>query len=119
MRKCSYIFGFILSLLAMASCTTTQTLPPDRATLRKEISPGDQIDVHKTNGGRLMFTVDKIDQAGLHGEGVNLPYNQIQEVTREKISWWRTGLIALGGAAAAVVAISASKGGGGKSGGGW
>lgn len=104
--------------ISMLACTTMEPLPVNSVQLQKEVRPGDHVSVTRSKGSPLQFDVVRVDKQGLHGSGIHVPYNDIQGVSREETSWWRTGLIALGVVAAGVLIISASKGGGGGGGGG-
>ena len=112
--------ALIAGCVAMIACTTMEKVP--KGNLQRSLHVGDTVEVNKIDGRQLQFNLDRIDKAGLHGEGVNVPFNEIRSVSREETSWWRTGLIALGvvaGGALIAVAASSKKSGGSSGGGGW
>jgi hypothetical protein len=101
--------------LAMLGCTTLQPLSAERTQLAQTLHPNDRVEVVTNGGQHLKFKVEKIDEAGLHGAGQSVAYDDIQSISLQKIDAGRTTLIALG--AAAVAAAVAAGGGGGGSGG--
>jgi hypothetical protein len=94
-----------------------QSMPVDKEKLKTDLSAGDKVEVGRSDGQNLSFSVTSVDEQGIHGSGVHVPFNEIKSVSREEVSWWRTGLIGLG-IAGVVVLLTSSKGGSGGSGGG-
>jgi len=123
LKKIVKYLGLIGAFVAMASCTTMQPLSTDHAQVQKEVQAGDEVNVSRTVGQPIQFKVVKIDDLGLHGAGVDVPYDDIKSVNREEISWWKTGF--LGATVTAVAVLIAStlgkttKSGSAPSGGGW
>jgi hypothetical protein len=101
------------SSLAMLGCMTTQPIPAERAQLSQTLHPIDRVEVVTKSGQTLKFKLEKIDDAGLHGAGQNVAFDDIESISREKIDAGRTTLVALGVAAVAAVAAGGGGGGGG------
>lgn len=114
MKRHAQWFIIVYACFAMLGCMTTQPLSANRTQLSQTLHPNDRVEIVTTGGQRLKFKVEKIDEEGLHGAGQTVAYDDIQSISREKISAGRTTLIALG--IAAVAAVAAGGGGGGGSG---
>ena len=83
-----------------------------RRSCRRTLHPHDRVEVVTRAGQTLKFKVETIDDAGLHGAGQNVAFDDIESISREKIDAGRTSLIALG--VAAVAALAVGGGGGGR-----
>ena len=114
MKRYTHLLVVVCSTFAMLGCMTTQPLTAERAQLSQTLHPNDRVAVVTKGGQTLKFKVEKIDDAGLHGAGQNVAFDNIESISREKIDAGRTTLIALG--VAAIAAVAASGGGGGSSG---
>ena len=117
MNKYLRWFGVIAGSFALLACTVMQPLTTSPAQLREQLKTGDKVEVYTTGGGPLQFTVDSIDDQGLHGGGRTIAFSDIRSISRKEISTGRTILLVL--AVAAAGAALASGGGGGGSGGGY
>jgi hypothetical protein len=115
-KRYTHLLVVVCSTFAMLGCMTTQPLTAERAQLSQTLHPNDRVEVVTKGGQTLKFKVEKIDDAGLHGAGQNVAFDNIESISREKIDAGRTTLIALGVAAVAGVAAAAGGGGGGGSG---
>ncbi len=119
MRKMIRWVGFVGACFAMAACMTMQSMPTDEASLRRDLKPGDYVTVTRSGHSDLSFKVEGVDKEGIHGSGIHVPFKEVQGISREETSWWRTGLIAAAGAAAIVLLTTHKNSGGGGGGGGW
>lgn len=109
-RKIKWLF-LLFGGLAMIACTALQSISTDSA--RTDIKAGDTVEIHRTGGDTVLFKVESVDDAGLHGGGFDVPYSDIKEIRRTQTSWWRTGLVGAGVAAVIVFLAGGSKSGGG------
>ena len=114
MKRYVQVVIIMYSCFAVLGCMTTQPMSAERAQLSQTLHPKDRVEVVTKSGQTLKFKVEKIDDAGLHGAGQNVAFDDIESISREKIDAGRTSLIALG--VAAVAAVAAGGGGGGGSG---
>ena len=111
-KRFSQMVIIMYSCFAMLGCMTTQPLTAGRAQLSQTLHPHDRVEVVTRAGQTLKFKVETIDDAGLHGAGQNVAFDDIESISREKIDAGRTSLIALGVAAVAAVAVGGGGGGG-------
>ena len=114
MKRFSQMVIIVYSCFAMLGCMTTQPLAAGRAQLSQTLHPNDRVEVVTKGGQTLKFKVEKVDDAGLHGAGLNVAFDDIESISRVKVDAGRTTLLAIG--VAAVAALAASAGGGGGSG---
>lgn len=114
MKRQVQLFIVVYACFAMLGCMTMQPLSAERTQLSQTLHPNDRVEIVTKGGQSLKFKVEKIDEAGLHGAGQNVAYDDIQSISLEKISAGRTALVVLG--IAAVAAAAAGGGGGGGSG---
>ena len=105
----------VVACLMATGCMTVQPLPVDQQQLARELEPGDRVEVLTKDGRHLELEVDGVDEQGLRGASQQIPYSDIETLSRKKVSVGRTALVALGAAAA----IAAVAGGGGGSGSGY
>jgi hypothetical protein len=113
-KRYSQMVIVMCACFAMLGCMTTQPMTAERTQLSQTLHPHDRVQVVTKSGQTLKFKVEKIDDAGLHGAGQNIAFDDIESISREKVDAGRTTLLALG--VAAVAALAASGGGGGGSG---
>ena len=116
MKRYSQMTIIMCSCFAVLGCMTTQPMTVERVQLSQTLHTNDRVEVVTKGGQTLKFKVEKIDDAGLHGAGQNVAFDDIESISREKVDAGRTTLLALGVAAVAGVAAAAGGGGGGGSG---
>ncbi len=114
MKRYGQMVIIMYSCFVVLGCTTTQPMTAERAQLSQTLHPNDRVEVVTKGGQTLKFKVEKIDDAGLHGAGQNVAFNDIESISRKKVDAGRTTLLAVG--VAAVAAAAAAGGGGGGSG---
>lgn len=114
MKRYSQMVIIVYSCFAMLGCMTTQPMTAGRVQLSQTLHPNDRVEVVTKGGQTLRFKVEKIDDAGLHGAGQNVAFDDIESISRRRVDAGRTSLIALG--VAAIAAVAAGGGGGGGSG---
>lgn len=107
--------GLIFCSIAMVGCTVLQPLTASPATLRHELKEGDRVEITTSAGQQLRFTVQTVDDQGIHGGNQNIAFNDIQSVSRRQIAGGRTALLVLGIVAAGAAAAGGGGGGGGGS----
>lgn len=105
----------LIAALAFCGCTTLQPLAADSSRLAGTLKQGDEVQLVTTSGQTLRFAIEQVDEQGVHGAGQRVAYDEIQSISRKKISVGRTTLLALGVVAAGALAA----GGGGGSGSGY
>jgi hypothetical protein len=113
MKRYAHLLVLVGSSLAMLGCMTTQPMPAERTQLSRTLHRNDRVEVVTKSGQTLKFKVEKVDDAGLHGAGQNVAFEDIESISHEKIDAGRTTLVALGVAAVAAVAAGGGGGGGG------
>src|SRR5688572_8528990 len=93
MRNFMKWMGLISGCLAMTACMTMEPLSIDKEKLKNDLRPGDKVEISRRNGQHLEFNVSSIDEQGVHGSGIHIPYRDIKAISRETTSWWRTALV--------------------------
>jgi hypothetical protein len=112
-------FGVIAGSFAMLACTVMQPLTIDAAQLRQELKRGDKVEISVGSGQHVEFTVDSVDEKGIHGGGRTIAYTDIRRIERKEISTGRTVLLIIAVVAAGAALASGGGGGGGSGGGGY
>ncbi len=116
MNKYSRCLGLGGSAMALLACTVMQSLTVDPAQLRSTLKRGDDVQVTTTSGQQLEFTVADVNEQGVSGDGQNVAYSNIHQISRKQNSPGRTTLLVLG---AVAIGAAASAGDGGSGGGGY
>ena len=96
-------FGVIAGSFALLACTVMQPLTTDAAQLRQQLKAGDKIVVSVIGGPHQEFTVESVDEQGIHGGGRTLAFSDIRSISRKEISVGRPALLVV-----AVVAAGAA-----------
>lgn len=119
MNKYLRWLGLTSSAMALLACTVMRPLTVNPTQLRSTLNQGDRVAVTTTNGQQLQFTIEEINEQGLHGDGQNIAYSDIQGISRKETSTGRTVLLAIGVVAVGAAAAGGGSGGSGGGGGGY
>ena len=105
----------LLSILlagVLVGCTSTThfTLPEDHAALTQEVMAGDQVQIAIRDGSIREITVTELSGSGVCGVDTCYDYRELESITVETISWFKTSAATVGSLLAITAAAAASIG---------
>jgi len=107
------VVTWIVLIAFMTGCAGMKTLSAaDQATISSKVSVGDNVEITRPDGSVTTFEVERIDDAGVHGEGQSVPYADIREIRVGDRSENRTIVIALIFIGAVILGAAAGSGSG-------